>query len=592
MTKKIIQLDAKTINQIAAGEVVENPASVIKELVENSIDANANQIVVEVVDGGFSVIKITDDGDGFDKEDLLIALRRHTTSKLKNIEDLWKIGSMGFRGEALASIAAISEFSILSRSKESIESHGYLLKNFPFEEIQPAAKENGTTLEVRSLFYNVPARKAFQKSSAQSLVDIIKVMTKISLGFPQIELKLIAQGKEVFFHRGKKEESFFSNLKKAIDEVLDKKFMEEGFTIDEDLGNLQMKGFLGGFNQVRSNRMGQHLFINNRAVFSPVISQVVKNGYGTRINSTDHPVFVLHITLPFSQVDVNVHPQKKEVRLKEEKEILEKVKRGVIKTLLKIPQEKIEAAQIPMREMIFQEKKAHHPPSFWPKEEKIHFNPWKKEPFDFEEKQTRYKQEVLFTPSIPILGTLYHYLILDTESLDFLNLPLLAPITLINTQALRFKLHYEEMKKRIKQKMQKPSMQTLLFPSQLSFTLEETIKLEKNLDLVSFFGIELHQVGKTNFSILSLMEGILEEDVKEFIEMILKDIDKIDEQVFLDNLVKKIVQKMKSSSDKFDEKKLAFALNELKNYEDFHLSIRGEKIFHSLSLKQLDQVCQ
>jgi DNA mismatch repair protein MutL len=598
MAQKIIQLDTKTINQIAAGEVVENPSSVVKELVENSIDAGAKKIVVEVVDGGFSLIKIVDDGQGFEKEDLEICLGRHTTSKLRSIEDLWKIHSMGFRGEALASIASISELSILTKSKElSLHEPGFFLINHPQQEISVYPREYGTTIEVKSLFYNVPARKAFQKTSAQSLAEIIKVMTKACLAFPHLNMQLIAQGKNVFSHRGEKKETFIESLSSAIEETLDPSFLKNSYVINESYEGVQFRGILGGFEQTRSNRLGQHLFINQRPVFSPLISQVIKNAYGTRIDSQMHPIFVLHIDLPPSIVDVNVHPQKKEVRIKEEKELCEKLKRAVIKSLLQIPQEKIDL--IESAHIFTQPTKAPFSspstpsfrsfssakPSFEPK-----FQSWSSEKIFIEES----KKEAIYPErtAISILGKVYHYLIVQAEDIEFLDLPLKEPVVLINTKALKNRLHYEQMKKSLIKSKERPIMQSLLFPIQLEYSLQESLKIEKNIEVFPFLGIEIVQIGPRVFSVNSLLEGIQEDEVKEWIEIILQDVERIQEEEIQMNLLKKLSKKMRSSHENLSEGKLYHLLKELMNYEERLYSSSGEKIFHALSSSQMDKLCQ
>lgn len=590
MPKKIIQLDERTINQIAAGEVVENPASVVKELVENSIDAGSKKIQIEILDGGFSLIQITDNGEGFSKEDLDICLHRHTTSKLQTVEDLWKIRSMGFRGEALASISAISEFSILTKSKDAAPNDpGYLLKNTPMVSIAISPREVGSTISVKSLFYNVPARKAFQKSASQSLTDIIKVVTKIALGFPHVEIQLKSGGKEIFSHLAKNQEDVLGKLKEAIEETLDAGFLKDSFKISEEFEDFKIFGYLGGFNQTRSNRLGQYLFINQRAVTSPLISQVVKNAYGTRINSIAYPTFVLHIEIPSMDVDVNVHPQKKEVRIKDEKEISEKIRKAVIKSLLQIAEEKIFT---PMKMDTF---------SFSPRQNVSSFQSSYKPSFSakphiFEpEKIDLPKVEIekptfLPTREIPILGKLYHYLIVQSEELAFLDLYLEHPISLINIQALKSRLHYEKLKASLLSDAQNLHFQTLLFPVTLEYSTQEAMKLEQNIDLIAKFGIEMQQIGPKSFSVHSLIEGIEENEVGEWIEMILHDIERIDEETVQLILLKKLAKKMKISYEKFSEKALHQALQELLKLEEKNYSPSGDKIVIGISPSHLEKL--
>jgi DNA mismatch repair protein MutL len=589
MTKKIIELDQNTINQIAAGEVVENPASVVKELVENAIDANATKISVEVVDGGFTLIKIIDDGDGFDPDDMKICLKRHTTSKLKTIDDLWKIGSMGFRGEALASIASIAELSIISKSKERLfEPFGYELKNLPTQQVSKAPIEKGTIIEIKGLFYNVPARKAFQKSAAQSLTDILKTMTKIALAFPHLEMEFSSNSKTLFYHQGKKRESFLEELKSAVDETLDPLFLKGAFSIDDEEEGFSLRGYLGSFHQTRTNRLGQHLFINKRPVISPLISQVIKNAYGTRIDSTMHPTFVLHLHLPFDAVDVNVHPQKKEVRIRDEKEVLEKIKKATIAALL---QSKF-SAQL--------ENEPFSTPSFDPfeKVQTKSFNFFDVEPpksftsyRDFQSQHYPSLNTYLTDQqNIRIIGSIFHYVIVESEELQFLDLEILEPVTLINSKALREKLHYEKIKKQISCDKPPMALQTLLFPILVEFDLEIANKIEKNSEMIEKLGIQLNQIGKKAFNVIAVQEGICEDDVKDYIDIIIKGLENFDQEEGKVRLLKALTKKKLISKEKMAEAELKLALKDLLHYEDRKFSFDGEKLFHPITLSQIEKV--
>ncbi len=323
---KIRSLSEQTINQIAAGEVVENPASVVKELVENAIDAESQSIRVEIAGGGFHRIAVIDDGTGMDQEDLVLCLERHATSKIRSSEDLKTVNSMGFRGEALASIASVARVEVTSTPKgsgmplgASVSMHGGVLKG-----VKEASRPHGTSVEVSSLFYNVPARKKFQKSASASRVEVQKIMTKLTLAYPHIEFKLLIDNEEVINSKGSAE------LKKTIGDVLGSPFLEDALQVEHQNQKCAIHGFIGAPNQARPNRLGQYLFINQRAVVCPAISYALYDGYGTRLMEKRHPTFVLHLTLPNEWVDVNVHPQKREVRLREEQLIKSFIRSSVL----------------------------------------------------------------------------------------------------------------------------------------------------------------------------------------------------------------------------------------------------------------------
>lgn len=299
MPSKIRILDRNSINQIAAGEVIENSASVIKELVENAVDAGAKKISIECEAGGLQLIRVSDDGEGMGRDDALLSFERHGTSKIRNASDLETVQSMGFRGEALASILAVSKMTLLTSDGESathIEGAGGAILS-----CEKGARSQGTTIEVRSLFYNVPARLSFQKSPNRLSAEITKVVTKLALAYPHISFCLKAGSKEIVN---------VSHMER-IEDLLGKEFVEGSKKIVLEEGPLRIKGLLGSLTNRRSNRSGQYFFLNNRAIVSHALALGVEEGYGTQIGAREYPIFVLHLSLDSAFVDVNVHPQKK-----------------------------------------------------------------------------------------------------------------------------------------------------------------------------------------------------------------------------------------------------------------------------------------
>ncbi len=330
MPSKIKRLASDVINKIAAGEVVENPSSVVKELVENSLDAGATEIVVEIRGGGRQLIKITDNGSGMGREDAELALERHATSKIQEASDLNALHTMGFRGEALASIASISKLSLLTRQEDEPVDAGTLVvvEGGCMKQCAKAARARGTTIEIGSLFYNVPVRKKFLKSPAQDGADITRVLSIMALGYPEVSFHLIRDGKSVLKATAG-EGSFMEQLKLRIALVYGEEFLEAALPLEHH----NIAGFVGNPSYTRANRLGQTLFINRRAVVSPVVSRAVKEGFGTTIAPQRYPAFVLHWTMPAFDVDVNVHPQKKEVRLRDEEGVIATMRDAVCRAL-------------------------------------------------------------------------------------------------------------------------------------------------------------------------------------------------------------------------------------------------------------------
>ncbi|MBQ4104573.1 MAG: DNA mismatch repair endonuclease MutL [Clostridia bacterium] len=312
---------------IAAGEVVERPSSVIKEFLENSIDAGAKNVTVEIKNGGKTYIRVTDNGCGIDKEDVRKAFLSHATSKISSADDLDNIGTLGFRGEALASVAAVSKIELLTRTEN--EEVGTSYKIFGGEEIEltEAGCPVGTTLIVRDLFYNIPARMKFLKKDVQEGNYIASILENIAVSYPQISFKFIRDGKLNFSTPGD------SNLKSAIYAVFGKEYTESLLPVEYEANGISVTGFTGKPTSGRGSRSGQHFFVNGRFIKSPMCITALETAYKNSIMVGKFPPCVIFINLPFSAVDVNVHPAKTEVRFFEEKKIFDAVYQGALNAL-------------------------------------------------------------------------------------------------------------------------------------------------------------------------------------------------------------------------------------------------------------------
>ncbi len=318
------------VNQIAAGEVVERPSSVVKELIENSIDANASSVTVEVEHGGKKIIKVTDDGQGISKEDLPLAFERHATSKIEKEEDLSQISTMGFRGEAIASIGSVSEMWIASRQKND-EPQGYILqcKGGELSQIEPHGMPVGTQVFVRNIFYNTPARLKFMKTDQTEFNYIANYVTEVALIHPHLHLKLI--------HNGRLTAEYVpaSSPLERIRQVFGDTIAKEVLPVHFLGSDLNLSGFIGKPGIARGNRQSQYLFVNNRPVKNAAVSAAVGKAFLSLLPHGKYPFFVLNIELPLSKVDVNVHPRKLEVRFLYQSEIFQVVTSAVKKILEK-----------------------------------------------------------------------------------------------------------------------------------------------------------------------------------------------------------------------------------------------------------------
>ncbi len=312
-------LDNETANLIAAGEVVDRPAAVVKELLENAIDAGSSNVTVEIKNGGSALIRVTDDGKGMAPEDVNNCVLRHATSKIKSPEDLEGIATLGFRGEALAAISAVSRFQIISKEKDaqfgtvkSMEGE----KTLSFEEI---GCPDGTTVTVRDIFFNVPARRKFLKKDATETAYISQYVERIALSHPNIAIKFIADSRVKFSTQGN------GSLADAIYAVYGREFLESLAEIDRNDEKISVKGFVSLPEEARINRNYQILFVNNRLVRSRTISYAVEDAYKSFITTDRFPAFVLFIDVNPYLVDINVHPSKLEVRFADEASVREAV---------------------------------------------------------------------------------------------------------------------------------------------------------------------------------------------------------------------------------------------------------------------------
>ncbi|MBN4067102.1 DNA mismatch repair endonuclease MutL, partial [Simkania negevensis] len=312
MASKIRILDERAINQIAAGEVIENPSSVVKELMENALDASAGEIFIEIKAGGRQLVRVADDGIGMNGDDALLCLERHATSKIRALSDLDSVLTMGFRGEAVPSIASVSKFT-LTTSTEGREGTLISVEGGNLMGCSVCARARGTTVEVKSLFYNTPVRRKFQRSLRYDSGEIVKVVSLLALAHPNVKFCLVIDDKEFFSTPAYGEGA--DALRLRIGDVLGKSFLKRAHLVESSEGAFGLNGFVLDPTETRPNRTGQHLFINKRAVRSPFISKAVADAYATRLEPRRFPFFVLYLTLGEGAVDVNVHPQKREVRL-------------------------------------------------------------------------------------------------------------------------------------------------------------------------------------------------------------------------------------------------------------------------------------
>lgn len=321
----IKQLSEDLRNKISAGEVVERPASVVKELVENSLDAGATEITVVVEKGGQQLIQVTDNGCGIPSDELPVAFERYSTSKIGTVDDLFAIDTLGFRGEALASIASVSEVNLVS-ANGSDEGAEMAILNGETGDVQPAATVQGTSITIRNLFYNTPARKKFLKSPRMEFRKVVEMIRRFALSYPDRAFKLISDNRDILNLQPE-------DLESRIVHVMDPAYRDQLLPLNYTKGDYSISGFLGNLNLIRTRPGEQYIFLNDRYIQNRLMNSSVYGAYRSLINRGEFPFFALNIKVPHDQVDVNVHPMKTEVRFKDEWRIYHVLKSAVEEAL-------------------------------------------------------------------------------------------------------------------------------------------------------------------------------------------------------------------------------------------------------------------
>ncbi len=564
MSSKIRVLNEDTINKIAAGEVIENPSSVVKELAENSLDAGASEITIEIREGGRQLIRITDNGCGMSSDDALLCLERHATSKLKNVDDIEEIATMGFRGEAMPSIASISKLTLFSRPNNSdgadqpgtlvIVEGGKIIKCCPVE----CAK--GTTIEVKSIFFNVPVRKKYQKSPSYDAAEICRIVTLLALANPEVKFQLISNQETLISAPVFPKATLQELLGERVHQILGADFSRGLCPLDSIEGQYALTGFLGLPTNSKHIRSGQYLFINRRAVTSPLINFAIREGYGTMLGTGRHPVYVLHLSMPGNLLDVNVHPQKREVRLRQEHAlkllIIRAVGRALQHSSLKAPNISLEPP-IENRKVdsspenqtaLFQpvSSSAFGPPGFnfdvaQEVELQAPLHPWPILPIPVTDSKAvpnpkmptsscaiedsnvlkHHFASELFTPALTttsamtVVATIPRYLVALPATNAHQDSPVLC---LIDLRAAHSRIIYDQI---LHQKRSQLEMQSLLIPYVFDLGQAEAAFLRNNLETLQQAGLQIKEFGLRSFMLDALPQLFGNVDVPQLIEEIL-----------------------------------------------------------------------
>ena len=532
---KIRKLSDLIINQIAAGEVIENSSSVVKELVENSLDAGSSSVLVEISMGGRALIRVSDNGCGMNLEDALLAFERHATSKIEAVDDLDSLHTMGFRGEALASIASIAKVRLITNETSDL-SQAIMLQINGGKLIEQSATtaSQGSLLEIKDIFFNIPVRKKYQKSPNFDSKAILKTMYALALGNPGVEFELVSDGKQLLKTRCQLDQPLSVQTADRVSSVIGEDTFSQMIPLNFDYlksseGQVKITGYIGLPTLNRANRGMQHLFINGRAVFSSPISYFVKLGYGSMLPEQRFPSFVLYLELPKNELDVNVHPQKREVRLKHEPLIKHLVIKAVQSALNSYQQQNF-CSQTEIEKPDYEPFKfdssnfaAEEPAAYLPVQELDKIEPGTKAAFfqqaSFALPEKASYQQIMadIDEGLPkVLLTLPNYLVLEAPHLK-LPPPLkhsCQGICLLSQTNSFARLIYDDI---CLKKSFKLESQMLAYPITLNFLKTEVDALEAIIDKINSLGINLSQIGPETYQVEAFPSFIAEKDLKDFI---------------------------------------------------------------------------
>ncbi|NHJ84115.1 MAG: DNA mismatch repair endonuclease MutL [Asgard group archaeon] len=597
-SQTIIQLDQKTINKIAAGEVVERPASVIKELVENSIDAQASMITIQIKNCGLDEIRVIDNGVGMSAEDATIAWKSHTTSKLLAVEDLDNIISLGFRGEALASISAVSMFEILTRRKEDKLGTYVKVKGGTLEVIEKRECAPGTTITVKNLFFNVPARKKFLKSKTTELGHIIEIVTRQALIRSNIHFVLNHNNSELLNSPASK------NKLDPIIAVFGVDLAKKLIPVEFENELVKIYGFASQPELSRSSRELEIFYVNKRFIKNTLLSEAVEAAYKTLLMKNRYPVVLLNLEINSSKIDVNIHPTKREIRFDDANSISEIITLAIKQTLESTDlwrkdgrlMQKSETKDIPEQSILrFDSSEPIQIVAAGSTDSIQELNDGTLESFieDFSSKQLTFTNKGALESRVLILSDSFWIKPLGQA----LNLYILCEsndgIAIVDIHAAHERIRYEELLNQYHQS--KIELQELLAPITFTLSLEQISFLQDYLPLLSEIGIQLEKFGGNTYIIrrLPVMMNLLrtEADIRDFFDEMQRELKQItDVNDRIDVILKTMAcHSVVRGGDVVTLEKSMRILSQLKNCERPFTCPHGRPTIIRISAKDLEK---
>ena len=519
---RINLLDQKLANQIAAGEVVERPASIVKELIENSLDARANKITVEVEQGGVKLIRIQDDGSGILKQDLALALHRHATSKIKKIGDLENINSLGFRGEALASISSVSRVSLLSKAREGEYDAGWQIDvegNIAHKSLVPVSHAEGTTIEVRDLFFNTPARRKFLKKERTEFSKIDEIIRRLSLSRFDVHVSLRHNQKIIYNLLPAKSDS---EKQRRVGLLCGSKFVENSILIDTERAGLKLWGWVGLATFSRSQGDLQYFYVNGRSVKDKLVTHAVKQAYRDVLFHGRHPAYVLFLELDPSLVDVNVHPTKHEVRFRDSRFVHDFLFSSLYKSLSEVtPADQLETSR-----ELNQLNSAFDLPQKMNQSNDVRFNQSALSLVDDErhflessDKSDDFSRVENQRTDVPPLG----YAVAQLHGV-FILAQNDQGLVIVDTHAAHERITYERMKRALADEGLKT--QTLLVPISIALSHTEVDYAEDNKTALLELGLEIERVSDEALVVRKVPALLRDSDIEQLVRDVISDLIK------------------------------------------------------------------
>jgi DNA mismatch repair protein MutL len=616
---KILLLPDNIANQIAAGEVIQRPASAVKELLENAVDAGATEIKLIIQDAGKALVQVIDNGGGMSETDARMCFERHATSKIQTIEDLFHIRTMGFRGEALASIAAVAQVELKTKRAED-ETGCYIeIENSAVKKQEPVAMPNGTNIAMKNLFFNVPARRNFLKSNAAEMRHIVDEFTRVALSFPQIFFSLTANGQQLFYLEA-------TNLKQRILQLLGNVYNARLVSVNEKTDYMNIYGFVGKPETAKKTRGDQYFFVNNRFIKSPYLNHAVMNAYQEMIPGDSFPMYVLFIDLEPTQVDVNVHPTKQEIKFEDEKIIYAFVQAAVKHALAQFsvtPTLDFELdsgiQQLPSIQQPFTEEKRaaaaagsiyqgfteKHQAHFIEPSQKTELKNWRD---FFEPSKTNVENQseiqnpataqlttddsrltlhtsrfTLHASSPVVISQLHNQFIIAQTGLGFI---------LINQQAAHERIQYD----RLSQAMNGTAIvtQRSLFPITLELSPSDAAVLGELMDDLHQLGYMIEPFGTNSFVIQGTPADVEQGNEKNVVEKLLEQFKHFSAELKFskrEKLIRSVARQLSiKAGQHLTEKEMEILVNDLFACNQFNSTPDGRPTYLEFKLEQLEKM--